>query len=258
MQQGHLQEGAEGLAADLRHLATRRGVLALGLGAIGGRVLGDTACLANPPEMAGPFPADGSAAGGGTNALTVDGIRRSDIRGSFGGMSGTAAGLQVVIDMQLVDVDKACAPLAGYAVYLWHCDAAGLYSIYELPEVNYLRGVVVADAQGVARVTTIFPGCYAGRWPHLHFEVFKSPEVAVAGEAALLTSQLVLPQGVCASVYGSTAGYEASRQNFVGQTVDGDLVFADNTLQEIEAMTLIVKRDPMAGTTAQVMIGVAR
>ena len=37
---------------------------------------------------------------------------------------------------------------------------------------NYLRGVQVADADGVVTFTSIFPACYAGRWPHIHFEVY--------------------------------------------------------------------------------------
>ena len=41
-------------------------------------------------------------------------------------------------------------PFAGVAVYVWHCDRAGLYSMYseEIENENYLRGVQVADADG--------------------------------------------------------------------------------------------------------------
>lgn len=249
-----MKHEAEGLAVDLRHLATRRGVLALGLGLMGSRVMG-AECIAAAPETAGPFPADGSRAGRGLNALGLEGIGRADIRTSFGGMTGTAEGLALVVEVQLVGAD--CAPLADHAIYLWHCDAAGRYSIYDLPEVNYLRGVMVTDGQGVARVTTVFPGCYPGRWPHLHFEVFNSAGAAVDGAAALLTSQLLLPREVCASVYDTTAGYEASRAYFAGQELEADMVFADDSAEQNLARTLIVKRDPMAGNSARAVIALA-
>ncbi|WP_375262420.1 hypothetical protein [Palleronia sp.] len=85
-----------------------------------------------------------------------------------------------------------------HATYLWHCNAVGAYSLYDQPQANWPRGVRVADAEGAARFTSIVPGCYAGRWPHIHFEVFKSPEAAVSGEAAVLTARFALPQDVLA------------------------------------------------------------
>ena len=64
--------------------------------------------------------------------------------------------------------------MPGAAVYLWHCDADGNDSLYSngVTGENYLRGVQEADANGQVHFTTIVPGCYAGRWPHIHFEVF--------------------------------------------------------------------------------------
>jgi hypothetical protein len=84
---------------------------------------------------------------------------------------------------------------AGATVYLWHCDRDGNYSMYSsgmTPE-NYLRGVQEADADGVVTFTTIFPGCYDGRMPHVHFEVY--PTLAKAASAAnrIKTSQFTFP-----------------------------------------------------------------
>ena len=45
----------------------------------------------------------------------------------------------------------------GAAVYLWHCDRDGLYSLYTVPDQNYLRGVQAADASGEVTFTSIFP-----------------------------------------------------------------------------------------------------
>jgi hypothetical protein len=42
------------------------------------------------------------------------------------------------------------------------------------------RTVPLGCASDAAKVTvtSIFPGCYAGRWPHIHFEVYKSLSAA--------------------------------------------------------------------------------
>src|SRR5262245_28733133 len=125
-----------------------------------------------PEETAGPFPGDSS---NGPNVLNQTGVVRSDIRSSFAGLSGTAAGVPLTIELTIVSA-SSCTPLAGYAVYLWHCDRDGNYSLYSSAAVNqnYLRGVQAADSTGKVRFTSIFPGCYSGRWPHIHFEVYRS------------------------------------------------------------------------------------
>src|ERR1043166_7174527 len=82
----------------------------------GDSTTGGGACSTIPEETAGPYPGDGS---NGPNALTQSGIVRGDIRPSFGGMSGAAQGVELTIKLTIVDASASCAPLAGYAVYLW-------------------------------------------------------------------------------------------------------------------------------------------
>src|SRR5690606_27632690 len=94
-----------------------------------------------------------------------------------------------------------CAPLAAHAVYLWQNDAAGAYSLYNLRHANYLRGLQGADGTGRLTFTTIVPGCYGGRFPHCHFEVFESVSAARAGAAPLLVSQLAFPAQECGAIY---------------------------------------------------------
>ena len=105
--------------------------------------------------------------------LNLSGVVRTDIRSSFAGLSGTATGVPLTIQLTIVAA-STCAPLAGRAVYLWHCDALGRYSLYSsgATNQNYLRGVQEADASGRVTFTSVYPGCYAGRWPHIHFEVY--------------------------------------------------------------------------------------
>lgn len=93
-----------------------------------------------PEETAGPYPGDGS---NGPNALTESGVVRSDITSSFGSASGAAEGIPVTIELMVQDTADGCSPLAGAAVYIWHCDREGRYSMYSdgATDQNYLRGV---------------------------------------------------------------------------------------------------------------------
>ena len=175
-----------------------------------------------PDETAGPYPADGS---NGPNFLSEEGIIRSDITTSVGSLSGTAEGVPTSLTLTVVDAATG-SPLPGAAVYLWHCTAGGQYSIYEVTDQDYLRGVQVADEAGRLTFGTVFPGCYQGRWPHCHFEVYDSVEAASAGSAAIKTSQLALPQADCEVVYGD-GRYGNSLSNLGLLSLTSDNVFAD-------------------------------
>jgi len=120
-----------------------------------GAVAGDD-CATIPEETEGPYPADGS---NGPDVLSQSGIVRKDIRSSFGELSGIAEGVPLTIRLTIENTSDGCAPLAGGAVYLWHCSREGNYSLYTVTDQNYLRGVQEADGDGVVTFTSIFPGC---------------------------------------------------------------------------------------------------
>lgn len=167
-----------------------------------------------------------------------------------------AAGVPLDIVITLADVKKSCAPLAGYAVYLWHCDEAGEYSLYDLPGESYLRGLQVSDAAGEVRFTTIWPGCYRGRYPHIHFEVYSTLDRATSGRYAVLTSQFAVPNEANDAVY-ATSDYAPSPGNYAGQSIGNDNVFGDNTAAQQEAMTMIAAGSPSAGYRAVATVGIA-
>jgi protocatechuate 3,4-dioxygenase beta subunit len=185
---------------------------------------GSGQCEVIPEETAGPYPGDGS---NGPDVLVESGVVRSDIRTSIGAYSGTAEGVPLVIRFSLQDATNGCVPLAGAAVYAWHCDREGQYSLYTLTTENYLRGVQETDVDGIASFVTVFPGCYAGRWPHVHFEVFPSLAVATDDANKIATSQIALPEEPCTAVY-ATAGYEQSIINMGQVSLAGDGVFGED------------------------------
>ncbi|WP_017197268.1 intradiol ring-cleavage dioxygenase [Arthrobacter sp. M2012083] len=179
-----------------------------------------------PEETLGPYPGDGS---NGPNVLEASGVVRRDIRSSFGTSTTKAEGVPLTVTLTLLDNANGCAPLAGAAVYAWHCDKDGKYSLYDsgLENENYLRGVQEADANGQLTFSTIYPGAYNGRWPHIHFEVFESMSNTTAGGQVLAVSQIALTETACKAVYASF-GYESSARNFPNTTLTSDNVFGDD------------------------------
>jgi protocatechuate 3,4-dioxygenase beta subunit len=184
-------------------------------------------CAVIPEETAGPFPGDGS---NGPNVLSESGVVRKDIRSSFGSSTTVAAGVPVAINLTIQDAGGNCAPLAGAAVYLWHCDRDGAYSLYSqsAADENYLRGVQAADDNGLVTFTSIFPAAYPGRWPHMHFEVFPSLALATDEGNKIATSQIALPKDACDLVY-ATDGYAQSVQNMTQLSLATDGVFRDDS-----------------------------
>jgi protocatechuate 3,4-dioxygenase beta subunit len=234
----------------------------VGTGSTGGTGTGtgtgtNGTCTVIPEETGGPYPGDGTNSNGSgiANALTLSGIVRSDIRTSVApGGSATAAGIPTVLKLQIVNVGNSCADAAGAAVYLWHCDRDGNYSMYasSLTNENYLRGVQEADSSGTVTFTTIFPGCYAGRMPHIHFEVYPSLAKATSAANRVKTSQFTFPLATLNAIYATT-GYSASARNLSSISYATDNVFSDGTGLQMAS----VSGDPINGYVVTLTIGVS-
>ncbi|PPG32538.1 intradiol ring-cleavage dioxygenase [Rathayibacter sp. AY2B9] len=245
----------QGLPFDVGTLFSRRGVLTL-VGA-GAATLGLAACATGgsgsaspaaataaatptatatagtatavageiPDETAGPYPGDGS---NGVDVLERSGIVRSDLRTSIGG-GATADGVPLALTLTILDAANGDVPFAGAAVYVWHCDANGDYSMYSsgVEDETYLRGVQVADASGVVSFASIVPACYSGRWPHIHFEVYPGADSITDASNAIATSQVALQEEACTAVYALDA-YAGSAANLARVGLDTDSVFGDD------------------------------
>jgi len=203
-----------------------------------------------PDETGGPYPADGS---NGVNVLDDSGVVRSDIRSSFGSSTTTAAGVPLTIKLTVRDASTGAAK-TGAAVYLWHCDREGQYSLYSraVTGENYLRGVQETDATGTVTFTSIFPACYSGRWPHIHFEVYSSVADATSSGPIVKTSQIALPQEACDAVY-ATDGYSASVRNLSQVSLQRDNVFGNDAgIHQIATMS----GNTSSGYTSALTVGV--
>lgn len=213
-------------------------------------------CSVIPEETGGPYPGDGtnSNSSGVVNVLTQSGVVRSDIRSSFNGATGVAAGVPLTIKLQIVNTNGSCASLEGFAVYLWHCDRDGNYSLYSsgVTTQNYLRGVQATDSSGNVAFTSIFPGCYSGRVPHVHFEVYRSLAAATSAANRIKTSQFTFPVATCNEVYATT-GYSASVRNMAAISPLTDNIFSDGYSLQMTTVT----GNATDGYVATLTVGVA-
>ena len=101
---------------------------------------------------------------------------------------------------------------------------------------NYLRGVQETDGNGTVKFTTIFPACYSGRWPHIHFELYPSLTKATNGANKIATSQIALLEDTCKAVY-ATSGYEQSASYLNRVSLDRDNVFGDGYDLQLPTIT---------------------
>ena len=160
----------------------------------------------------------------------------------------------MTLELVIRDLANGGSAFGGVAVYVWHCDREGRYSLYSdgITEENYLRGVQIADDQGRVTFTSIFPGCYAGRWPHIHFEVYPDEASITDSTAAIATSQVALPQDACEAVYAEE-GYDDSVGNLSQLRLSSDNVFGEDS----GALQLgMVSGDVSSGYTVTLAVGV--
>lgn len=198
-----------------------------------------TTCVVVPSETVGPYPL--------LSILSNSILRRQDIREN-------RTGVPLTLVMNLVDVSNSCAPITNAAVYIWHCDKDGQYSGYSggsngnNADATWLRGVQTTNSAGQVSFQTIYPGWYAGRITHIHFQVYLNNNLSASVTA---TSQLAFPQATTAEVYASTL-YASRGQNTSVRSFAEDNVFSDGTEFQLTTVTGSVS----AGYTSSITVGV--
>ena len=179
----------------------------------------NTTCTSTPSETEGPFPTK-------TPASFV-------IRDICSDRTGVP--LAVLITIQ--NKNNSCAALEGAIVDVWHCDKDGYYSEYggsgmqsqNFQSVHFLRGRQTTNADGLAAFTTIFPGWYSGRAPHIHVHIYN------ASGKSLLVTQIAFPTDICDNVYtNANTFYTRGKQDTSNAR---DNVFSDSLALEMSNMT---------------------
>lgn len=192
-------------------------------------------CAVSPTETAGPFP-----------TKTPSSLVTSNI-------TSDRTGVPLTVKITINNKNSNCAALAGAIVDVWHCDKDGNYSEYggtgmqstNYTSVHFLRGRQVTDANGLVTFTSIFPGWYSGRAPHIHVHVYK-----VSG-TSLLVTQIAFPTDVCNTVYTTSSYYSARGTQDTANNRDN--VFSDSLASELATVTGSIS----AGYTLKHVITVA-
>ncbi len=114
-------------------------------------------CIVRPEQTEGPY-------------FVQEALNRSDIREGKAGVP-----LRMVLRVLQVSA-RACVPLEGAVVDIWHCDAQGAYSgvadrSFDTAGQNFLRGSQLSGADGTVEFITVYPGWYPGRTVHIHFKI---------------------------------------------------------------------------------------
>ena len=159
------------------------------------RAVADTfgpSCVVRPEQTEGPYFVD-------------ERLNRSDIR-SDPADGRVRPGMPLALTLAVSRISGGdCQPLAGAQVDIWQCDALGIYSDVQDPGFStigqkFFRGYQVTDARGEARFVTVYPGWYAGRTVHIHFQIRTAP---MAQRSFEFTSQMYFDDELTDRVHAS-------------------------------------------------------
>lgn len=176
-------------------------------------------CEVTPSETAGPFPTKNPS------SLVLEDIRAD------------RTGVRMNIKLTIQDYNLGCEPLAGAIVDIWHCDKDGYYSEYggtgmqpqDFTTAHFLRGRQTTNSEGQVGYTTIFPGWYSGRAPHLHVQIYD------ATGKSLLVTQIAFPTSLCDAVYTTATDLYTKGKQDTANTADN--IFADSLDQEMAVVS---------------------
>lgn len=172
-------------------------------------------CVVTPTATEGPFFVDGA-------------LHRSDLTAEAR-MPAVVDAVPLALNVNVYRVSGgSCSPLVGAQVDLWHANADGAYSDPQRrPAEQYLRGYQLTDSTGAAHFTTIYPGWYRGRTPHIHYKV--------RGQGFEFTSQWYFDDAITDQVFAAPAYSQRGQRT---RRNDDDFLFERRLLLALERNAL--------------------
>ncbi|MFE6621207.1 intradiol ring-cleavage dioxygenase [Streptomyces sp. NPDC057740] len=178
-------------------------------------------------------------------------------------ISEDKTGIPLELTLTVVD-DDTCAPLNSALVEIWHCDALGEYSGFvgnnghdEPDNGTFLRGGVLTGSDGVARITTVYPGWYRGRCVHIHVKVHTdvtlTDDGSFTGGQELHTGQLFFDETITTRV-AALATYAANTVPRTTLTQDG--IYDDGGAASGLLTLTALGSGPSAGYAGTLTLGV--
>lgn len=184
------------------------------------------------------------------------------------------SGVPLTLRLTVVDATDGCTPVSGAAVEIWHCDAWGYYSGYTTAnpggsapaesedgstadDSTYLRGYQIANANGVVKFETIFPGWYTPRTCHIHLKVHTGGEKedgTYEGGKVNYTGQLFFPDDIAEEIF-TLEPYSKHSGSYT--TLDNDMVYdGGGTSSGLLTLKAVHKADPSKGYKGSITLGV--
>lgn len=184
------------------------------------------------------------------------------------------SGVPLTLRLTVVDATDGCTPVSGAAVEIWHCDAWGYYSGYTTAnpggsapaesedgstadDDTYLRGYQIANANGVVKFETIFPGWYTPRTCHIHLKVHtggQKEDGTYEGGKVNYTGQLFFPDATAEEIF-TLEPYSQHSGSYT--TLDNDMVYdGGGTSSGLLTLKAVHKADPSKGYKGSITLGV--
>ncbi|WP_405628693.1 intradiol ring-cleavage dioxygenase [Streptomyces sp. NBC_00016] len=184
------------------------------------------------------------------------------------------SGVPLTLRLTVVDATDGCTPVSGAAVEIWHCDAWGYYSGYTTAnpggsapaesedgstadDDTYLRGYQIANANGVVKFETIFPGWYTPRTCHIHLKVHtggQKEDGTYEGGKVNYTGQLFFPDDIAEEIF-TLEPYSKHSGSYT--TLDNDMVYdGGGTASGLLTLKAVHKADPSKGYKGSITLGV--
>ncbi|MEU9308211.1 intradiol ring-cleavage dioxygenase [Streptomyces sp. NPDC048256] len=184
------------------------------------------------------------------------------------------SGVPLTLRLTVVDATDGCTPVSGAAVEIWHCDAWGYYSGYTTAnpggsapaesedgstadDDTYLRGYQIANANGVVKFETIFPGWYTPRTCHIHLKVHtggQKEDGTYEGGKVNYTGQLFFPDDIAEEIF-TLEPYSKHSGSYT--TLDNDMVYdGGGTSSGLLTLKAVHKADPSKGYKGSITLGV--
>lgn len=183
-------------------------------------------------------------------------------------------GVPLTLRLTVVDATDGCTPVSGAAVEIWHCDAWGYYSGYTTAnpggsapaesedgstadDSTYLRGYQIANANGVVKFETIFPGWYTPRTCHIHLKVHtggQKEDGTYEGGKVNYTGQLFFPDDIAEEIFTLEPYFRHSGSY---TALDDDMVYdGGGTASGLLTLKAVHKADPSKGYKGSITLGV--
>ncbi|WP_406217778.1 intradiol ring-cleavage dioxygenase [Streptomyces canus] len=184
------------------------------------------------------------------------------------------SGVPLTLRLTVVDATDGCTPVKGAAVEIWHCDAWGYYSGYTTAnpggsapaesedgstanDNTYLRGYQIANANGVVKFETIFPGWYTPRTCHIHVKVHTGGEKedgTYEGGTVNYTGQLFFDDTIAEEIF-ALEPYSQHSGSYT--TLDDDMVYdGGGAASGLLTLKAVHKADPSKGYKGSLSLAV--